>query len=385
MNRNLATLLILGAAHSLNHSLFLVVPPLLNVIINDLNTTFQTMGLVITITYLIYGAGALLGGPLSDRIGPVKVSTISIGLAGASALIFIFAGDLEIFSVGMFLIAIWASFYHPTSNNLIAGAFTSNTAEAMGIHGAAGSVGQIFTPTVAFLIGVFIDWRLSFVFFGILSMITAVLVRKIPEPKASVGKETQVKTSPLSIFRVQNLWLLFLFNIFIGLYFRGVELFFPTFLSVNRGLSGELAAVSNSVVLLFGVIGQYFGGRAADRYGSTRVVVAATAGILASMLILLAPLGSLSIVLFIALFGLSYFGHQPAMTAIVGYVAPRRLSGTAFGVMFFFAFGLGSLSAALAGYLADAYDLTTSFWALTLFSLLTFIASMAIFMKFRKR
>ena len=384
LDRNMATLLILGAAHSLNHSLFLVVPPLLNLITRDLNATFQTMGLVITLTYLIYGAGALIGGPLSDKIGPVKVSAISIGLAGASALIFILAKDLTIFSIGMFIMALWASFYHPTSNNLIAGAFTSNTAEAMGIHGAAGSVGQIFTPTVAFLLGFFIDWRLAFVFFGVLSMVTAFLVRKIPESKTPSRTESMEKTSPLAVFRVPFLWLLFLFNVFIGLYFRGVELFFPTFLSLNRGLSGELAAISNSIVLFFGVIGQYVGGKAADRYGSTKVVVTAAAGILASMLILLAPLGIASIALFIVLFGLSYFGHQPAMTAIVGSVVPRNLSGTAFGVMFFFAFGLGSLSAAMAGYLADIYDLTTSFWALTLFSMLTFIVSIAITRKFRK-
>jgi MFS family permease len=42
--------------------------------------------------------------------------------------------------------------------------------------------------------------------------------------------------------------------------------------------------------------------------------------------------------------------------------------GTAYGVMFFFAFGLGSVSTSIAGYLADKFSLEVAFWIMALFA-----------------
>ncbi len=366
MRRNAGTLLLLGAAHSLNHSLFLVLPPLLGEITRDLNVSFQTIGAVTTTSFLLYGFGSLVGGPLSDRLGEVKISSISVALAGASTLVFLLPKGFAVFGTGMLLMALCASFYHPVSNTLISRLFTENTAGAMGIHGAAASVGQMFTPTVAYLIGTHIDWRLSFVFFGILSILAGLLMRRIPSSDESALAERVPLTRVLAI---PNLWIIILFNVIIGLFYRGVELFFPTFLTAERGFSGGMAAVANSFVLLFGVVGQLAAGWAADRYGSVRIVILASAGMVVSMLsLLMLPVEGVGVVLFIVLFGLSYFGHQPAMTALLGSISPRSLMGTAYGLMFFFAFGLGSVSATIAGYIADNFSMGLAFWILTSFA-----------------
>jgi len=374
--KNTGILLILGAAHSLNHSLFLVLPPLLEVVSRDLNASFQDLGLVTTITFLIYGVGALVGGPLSDYLTGVKLVQISIALSGISTFVFIISRDLLTFGAGMFLIALWSSFYHPTSNNLISKIFVTNTGGAMGVHGAAGSVGQMFTPSIAYLVGTMFSWRLAFVFFGVLSILTSLLVGSI---RVEESKSAVERPRFLEILKVPNLWLLLLFNVLVGLYYRGIDLFFPTFLSATKGFSGQLAALSNSLVISFGVIGQLIGGRTADMYGSTRVLLVSSLGVLASLLLLLLlPLNVFGVVLFIIIYGMSYFGHQPAMTALVGVVSPKNLSGMAYGVMFFFAFGLGSVSTTIAGYLADAISLETAFWSMALFSLVALIVAMAI-------
>ena len=376
MNKDKGILLLLGSAHSLNHSLFLVLPPLLGKVSRDLNVSFQTLGIVVTISFLIYGVGALVGGPLSDYLGEVKIARISTALSGASTFIFILSKDLHTFGVGMFLMALWASFYHPTSNNLISKLFVTNTAGAMGIHGAAGSVGQMFTPTIAYLLGTLIDWRFAFTLFGVLSILTALVMGKIP---ASKGTTVREKVSLLEIFKVPSLWILILYNIIGGLFFRGVELFFPTFLSENKGFSGQLAAISYSLVLFFGVIGQLLGGRAADRYGSSKVIIVSSLGVVASMLfLLLLPLNIIGVIFFIIIYGLAFFGHQPAMTSLVGVVSPKNLKGMAYGVMFFFAFGLGSVSTTIAGYLADVFNLEVAFWSMALFSTMALIVSLAI-------
>jgi len=376
MKKDKGILLLLGVAHSLNHSLFLVLPPLLEIVSRDLNVSFQTLGIIVTISFLIYGVGALVGGPLSDYLGGVKLARISIGLSGASTFVFILSKDFHTFGAGMFLMALWASFYHPTSNNLISKIFVTNTAEAMGIHGAAGSTGQMFTPTIAYLLGALIDWRFAFTLFGVLSILTALVLGKFPASKDTTIRE---KVSLLEIFKVPSLWILVFYNMIGGLLFRGVELFFPTFLSVNRGFSGQLAALSYSLIIFFGVTGQLLGGRAADRYGSSKVIIVSSLAVVTSILfLLLLPLNIIGVIIFIIFYGLAFFSHQPAMNALIGIVSPKKLAGMAYGVMFFFAFGLGSVSTTIAGYLADAFNLEVAFWSMALFSIMAFIVSLAI-------
>jgi len=382
MNKGTGTLLLLGAAHSLNHSLFLVLPPLLERITGDLGASFGTMGLITTGTFLIYGAGALVGGPLSDKLGSVKVARLSIGLGGLMTLLFMVGRDVYVFGLGMFLMASWASFYHPTANGLIAKAFTKNTGGAMGVHNAAGNFGQVFTPTAAFFLGVAFNWRVSFVFFGMLSILTAFMMSKI-EVEDDVA-ESGVRASYRDFLRVPNLWIILLYNVLVGSLFRAIDLFFPSLLSVERGFTGDIAAFANSLILLFGVGGQLVCGRSADMYGSTRVLIVATAGMMVSLfLLLLFPTGAWGVGFFIFLYGVSMFGHQPVVTSLVSRVSPRELMGLAYGVMFFSAFGVGSLSTTIMGYVADSYSLTATFYANTALASALLLVSAVLYLRMK--
>lgn len=360
MKKDTLDLLLLGVAHSLNHSLFLVLPPLLDNITADLGASFGTMGLIGTLTFLTYGSGALIGGPLSDRLGSLKVARISIGLGGVMTVLFLFADSVFVFGAGMFLMALWASFYHPTANGLIAKAFTENTGGAMGTHNAAGNLGQVLTPTVAYYLGVTFNWRLSFVFFGALSVATAAFLSRIEVDEGEVSGESQ---SYLEFIKTPGLWIILLYNVFVGFLFRSVDLFFPSFLSAEKGYTGGLAAVANSGILLLGVAGQLLGGMGSDRLGQTKTLLIASAGMALSLVLLMVlPTGTLGVALFILLYGVSMFGHQPTVTSMVSRLSPRHMMGLAYGVMFFSAFGVGSLSTTVTGYLADKYSLTAAFW-----------------------
>jgi MFS family permease len=376
MRRDTGTLILLGAAHSLNHSLFLVLPPLLGEISRDLGASFQSIGFIATVSFLLYGLGALVGGPLSDRFGEVKVISLSIALAGASTAVFLLPKSLGVFSAGMYLIAAWASFYHPTANTLISKRFVENTGGAMGVHGAAGSLGQILTPVVAYVLGIYLDWRFAFAFVGLLSVAVGLLLLRIPSPD---GPPQAEKASLRDLLAVPNIWIIIVFNVFIGLYQRGVELFFPAFLTASRGFSGEMAAVANSAVLLFAVVGQLVGGWATDRWSAVRVLTVASMGMVVGiLLLLLTPFPVLGAALFVVVFGVAFYGHQPAGTSLLGKVSPREMMGTAYGLMFFFAFGLGSVSTTIVGYVADAFDLERAFWVMALFATMALVVALII-------
>jgi nitrate/nitrite transporter NarK len=135
------------------------------------------------------------------------------------------------------------------------------------------------TPTVAFFLGITLNWRLSFVFFGTLSVITAYMLGQI-EVQEELLKN--INTSYWEFLKIPGLWLILLYNVFVGYLFRSVDLFFPSFLSVDRAYSGELAAIASSLIIFFGTFGQILGGRGSDRYGSTKVLIITTLGMVIS-------------------------------------------------------------------------------------------------------
>ena len=381
MKKNTIDLLLLGVAHSLNHSLFLVLPPLMTTIADDLNTSFATIGIISTITFLTYGTGALIGGPLSDRIGSLKVAQISIGLGGLMALVFLLANNVYIFGVGMFLMALWASFYHPTANGLIAKAFPENTGGSMGIHNAAGNFGQVFTPTLAFFLGIRFSWRISFVVFGLMSVLTAVLLDRIEVNEGHMERNT---TGYLEFIKTPGLGIVLIYNILVGSLFRSVDLFFPSFLSTDKLYTGGLAAIANSMILFFGVLGQLAGGRGSDKFGSQKVLLIATTGMVVSLVLLMVLPTNIAVPIFVFIYGVSMFGHQPTVTNLVSKLSPRNMMGLAYGVMFFSAFGVGSISTSITGWLADQYSLTAAFWVNTGVSMVLLLISSVIYLRIKE-
>lgn len=370
MSRLLVTL---GAAHSLNHSLFVIAPPLLTIIMSDLQVSKFTIGTVGAIASFIYGAGSLIGGPLGDRVGETKVITLFLVLSGISTFVMFFANDVAIYASASVLIAVWASLYHPTANSLISKIFRIGTGEAMGLHGVGGTLGVVLTPTIAWFIGSYFGWRLAFVFFGAFCIILAVSMAK---SIAKSGNRTVSETRFREVLKIRDLWIVLVFNVAIGLFMKGVEYFFPTYLREVKAVDPMWASMAYTLILAFGVPAQWIGGKAADSFGYKRFLMATSLGVVLSLLALqFLPVAVSAVALFIVLYGVSFYAHQPALNSLTGLLCPENTRGTVYGLFFFTSFGLGSISQSIAGYYADTYGLESSFYLLTIFALAALLLS----------
>jgi len=368
-------LVLLGAAHSLNHSLFLVLPLFLLDIVKEFRTSVEIIGLIWGASYFIYGAGGIVGGRLSDRFGEVKTITAGLALSGVSTLIFLVAHNLTVFAIGLLLMATFASVYHAIANSFISKVFQRDMAEAMGIHGTGGNIGYMFAPMIAVALGTMWGWRVSFLFFGILSILVSILVLKGSPPPV---KETRTEAKIWDVVRIPELWTLILYNIAIGLFYKGVDFILPTFLK-NKDLPPLIMGSALSAILAVGIFGQWLSGKASDVWGSKKVLVATSAGTALGLLSLLAvPLPVVGILIFILVFGFSFYGHQPAFNSLAGLITPNNLRATVFGVLFFFSFGLGSVSTGIAGVFADRYSLESALYVMTLFSFAAFLFSFLV-------
>jgi len=376
LKRNYLSIVLLGAAHSFNHSLFVIAPPLLTLIMTSLNVSKSEIGLASAVASFIYGAGALVGGPLGDRIGEVETITICLGFSGFATFIMLAAWTLSsiyVYALALILMAAWASLYHPVANSLISKTFAGSVAESMGWHGVGGTLGVVLTPTISWFIGATFGWSWAFVTFGVLGVLLAMLFirvfRKDDEGQVNGG-------GIIEVFRIRALWVLLIFNVAIGLFMKGVELYFPTYLKENRMIDPMWASVAYTLVLAVGVPAQWIGGKAADKVGSKRVLIATSAGVCASLIsLLLFPVYIVGVALFIILYGLSFYAHQPAVNALTGFLSPQNQRGAVYGVFFFTSFGIGSLSQFIAGFIGDIYGLDAAFYMLTAFALAALILS----------
>jgi MFS family permease len=365
-------LLLLGVAHSLNHSIFLVIPLYLTQIAQDLATTIETIGVVVAISGFIYGLGSLLGGSLADKIGGIKTLILGMVFAGLSTFTFLVAHDVTGFTLSLILMGAGASLYHPTSNLVIAEAYEGKMAEAMGLHGTGGNFGYMLAPIIIVAIGDFVGWRYPLVFFGLVTIVLSLVIMKMFSwiDKTPVRTES-AKTGGgfLSVFLIPGLSILLLYNFLVGMYFKGIDFIFPTFLEDTRGYTSALRATAVFLLLGFGVVGQWLSGRASDRAGSKKVLVASSIGITSSLILLLVvPHPVLSVALFVFIYGMAFYGHQPALNSLTGLITPNAKRGAVYGIFFFLSFGLGSISAAIAGYFAVNYSMATALFVLLLFS-----------------
>lgn len=373
-------LLLLGVAHSLNHSVFLVIPLYLTQIAQDLTTTIETIGFTVAISGFVYGLGSILGGPLADKIGGIKTLMLGMVFAGLSTFTFLVARDVTWFTVSLILMGAGASLYHPTSNLVIAEAYEGKMAESMGLHGMGGNFGYMLAPIIIVAIGDLAGWRYPLIFFGLATVVLSVVILKmfswLDKVPAAGTPSTGTGEGYLSVFLVPGLSVLLLYNFFVGMYFKGVDFIFPTFLEQTRGYGSILRATAVFILLGFGVIGQWLSGKTSDREGSKKVLVATSIGITSSLILLLAvPDPVISVALFVFVYGMTFYGHQPALNSLTGLITPNAKRGAVYGIFFFLSFGLGSISAAIAGYFAVNYSMETAFFVLLLFSFIALVLS----------
>ncbi len=370
-NRILLTLL--AAAHSLNHSFFLVLPPIIPLIIKDTGASVEMIGLATTAGYVVYGVGSLAGGALSDRIGEDKVLIISLGLSGLSTAIIFFFPTIAGLAVGFFFMAVWASLYHPTANSVISKAYTSNTAVVMGIHGAAASVGQAATPVVAVLVGLALGWHSAFFLFGMIATGVSLFFFRVAV-KSDHTKRLHYGRRIMEAFQMRAVWILLIEAMFAGLCLKGLEFILPTFLVEGRSLSIEMAGLASSIVLAFGALGQLLGGRYSDRMGGRTTLILSGLGTMVGLVILLRFSGlAVGVVAFAIIYGVSYFARQPAETSLAATYSKYEVRGAVYGALFFMIYGLGSFSVAIAGYSVDHMGPDFTIMLILIYSLISLV------------
>ena len=368
-----------GCSHALSHGYLLIFPAVLLLLKEEFSLGYLGLGVIGNIMSFTYGLGALPGGMIYNRFGPRKLFLLCFLGSTLASLLVTFSPNLFFFTVGLALLGALGSVYHPLANSLI----TTKVREygrALGIHGAAGNIGLASAPFIAGLIASRWGWRQAYLCFAAPGVVLSIWSLFID---MSVGKKEKAESSrpnltPLPTPGVRNFWvyfslplvLLYVINMLNSFCFTGIITFLPTYMGQRTSFhifswdSVAIGGMLSGIALFMGVFGQYTGGVLGQRPHLVRNILVMTA--MGFPFILAMSFATDILLLFMALIYFFFtFCLQPMSNVVLAQYTTLEMRGTAFGIYFFAAFGIGSLAASFSGYLAQTFGLQWVFLGLS--------------------
>jgi len=354
------------------------------------------LGVVGNIMTFSYGLGALPGGMIYNRLGPKRLYLLCFLGSTVVTLLIAASPSLILFTAGLSVLGALGSVYHPLANSLI----TSKIKEygiALGIHGAAGNVGLAAAPILAALIGSQWGWRSAYLLFAVPGIILAVWsifidmqVGKEEKKSPPVGAKTISTSSiPFRAYFSLPLVLIYLLNMLHSFSYHGAILFLPAYMAENISIkifswdSVAIGGMFSGIALCTGVFGQYLGGALGQKPNLERnFLILCAAGL--PFILAMAFTRDLLLIGAALVYFFFNFALQPTTNILLAQRTTVAMRGTAFGIFFFAAFGLGSVASSFSGYIAQRFGLPWVFVGLS-FTTVLLIAVAYLLLKVKNR
>ena len=376
------TLLITAVAgHGIKHLMNAGFAVLLPEMKTGLGLNNTQLGDLSSARFLAGGIANLPAGYIADRFTKLRAIVLGLSIAGIGVTYFL-AGITETF----WLITLWTSLmvvsislWHPAAIGSLTRQFHANRGFAISLHGTGGSVGEAVGPLIAGVLLGFFTWQ--FIFQGaivpalILGFVIWFVLRRVPADighAASFGEYIGGLRSLLSNPRL-------LLVLFFTAGFAGAQgtiyTFLPVYLREDVSLSSGTVGLYFSLLNAPGLLSQPVMGFLSDRWGRKKVLAPAM-GLLGVTYILLGVVpGGWALLAIILAAGLFFYPMMAIFLASASDLAPTDVQSTTVSLVFGVATLVGASAPTVAGRLADAYTLQTTFFFCAALVLVTAVVS----------
>lgn len=317
--------------------------------------------------YMLMGLGALPVGWWVDRKGPTQVLSIYFALMAGAALILTFTtGTFHLF-VGLTLLGLAASIYHPAGIAMIS-LHIRDRGRALGINGVAGNIGIAGGPAIGMLAVQLGVWRMAYAFLAVISVISMVImIRVMRAQQPETGTEADNELHPnQTLNNAPKNWKRFLPIIFLlaamtlaGFNYRSLLTGLPVYVSGETTLKTGVAKYTDAsfvfFALLIGGFGQYFGGALVSRFGGGVYAILLACLIPTAVLLGLFEGTSISI-LFVGILAVFLFALQPVENLLLAEWTSKERRGISYGTKFALTFGLGAIGTQFVGAVLTGYQ-----------------------------
>lgn len=351
-----------GVAHAATHYSELMFPTLAVQLVRETGVPLEQVLSWSFLGYLLFGLGALPAGLLADRFGSRPLILIGLAASGSFALIAATAepgGSLVLCLAG---IGLAASLYHPAGMGMLSRCMDQR-GRALAINGIYGNIGIAGTPLVTALLAAQFGWRGAFAISGAALLASAICFSRIEidETPVPVMGTPDAEAPQAARSRRIGFGVLCAAAMLGGVAYRSNTLVQPALFAERVEWIGY--GLATSLVLVFGIAGQYLGGMVADRrdlrWSYFCFQLLSLPALLAIPWLFGAPLLMASgLYVFFAL------GMQPLENSLYASLTPERWRSTAYGIKFILVFGVGSGAVWIVRFTTEAWGLASVYFVM---------------------
>lgn len=349
--------------HFMSHFNMLAFPAVMIPLMTQLNMNMADVLEISFLMYLMFGVSALPWGIAGDKWGGRKFFAIfyaGCGLSGLASAIWV--GTPAYLMITLAFLGLFSGIYHPIGSGMISREI-KRVSIGMGYNGMFGNLGLATAPFLAGMINWVWGLKAVYLFLGGMNFIGLLLMfvlsrsadkdeaAKIQEPVGGSGNGL------LSAFLV-----LLIVMMLGGIEYRAATVIMPAYFElktqhvfmwfsglIGRNISGNVFATSvTSFIFLVGIIGQYIGGRVADRF-EPKFCYFIFHLITVPAAIFISITSDISLVLVSIIYFFFLLGMQPIENTLVAKFTPKRFHHSAYGTKFVLTFGVGAMAVKLVG------------------------------------
>ena len=376
-----------STVHGLVHMQMLVFAAVNIMMAQELGASITAIGFVGTLSYFLFGLGALPAGFVIDAIGARRVIAVCLMGMAAADLMLVFAPSPIWAMSGLALLGLSGSVYHPAGLGLIS-RNVSKHGLAMGFHGVFGNVGLAMGPLVAGFAAAFLGWRWAYVIVFVPVVMLAAVFFKIRF--GDVGEENRhLQPQPSKVFAagmMAMLMLVILLQSLAGFIYRASLTFLPAHAAqaASEWFSGldpaSRGGLLTGIILLAGAVGQFVAGFLTQRF-RTETLLFICALLVAPTLLGLGLMSGMPMLAVGMMFAFVFFAMQPLWNSLVAKYSPPGLRGRSYGLSFFLSFGLGAFGSGFAGWIGETQGFSTVYLWLAGIELFTIAAGVVLVVK----
>ncbi len=324
----------------------------------DWKLTYDHLLRLWTLGALLIGLGAPLAGWLGDRWSESRMMVLFHVLTGAGAVAAGLAADETGLVVGLALLGVGASIYHPVGLSWIV-KNAENRGSALAWNGIFGGIGIAAAGIVAGGLSDVVSWRAAMIVPGLVCIATGLVLAFMIGRGTIVDRTVDAKPVPRPSRgdTVRVFLLLSVTMLCAGLVYNAMATIMPKWFGdrmpdiVGGGTAGVGAIVS--LVFLVGAVPQLLGGWLVDRLPPKRIYVAM---LLVQVPVLALAATAVGYPLFaLAALTVALLNVQvPAENELLARFTPARHRGLAYGAKFILAFGAAPAAVQFAAWTYDA-------------------------------
>jgi MFS family permease len=348
---------LLSAAHAVNHSFAVLLPPIFLAIIDEFGITVQSVAFLAAAGSIAAGLVQLSYAELTRNVSRRRLLGLGGVLFGGGFAAMALAGNFLAFSLANIAARIGTSPQHPVGNGLLAEQYPpERRGFAISAHIAGGNVGTVVVAVVGTPLLAVLGWRGVSIVFGVAAILIAVGVLGLIREHGTDRAAARAGGSSIDALRLvvadRDLRWVFLTSV-LGGGGRGlgvVNLFALIYLTRVIGLDAATSGLMYGALIVFSVPMPLLAGWLSDRFGRKPLIILAYLGGAVGFGVFIFGGSSLAwLWAGIVVMGLFSFAESPQLQALLADIAPPATRDASYALYFTLAFGVGSLWTALYG------------------------------------